>query len=434
MEQNEFDKYIKELLSDHAADGKADWDAMHQKLVEENILEEEHGFDRLVKDAVSDVKANYNSEHWSMLRERLLTTAYLKKRVVIVKVTELAALVFFVWVILTLMPIKKALYDTPSYRQPYAELPSIFEGFKSLFTLGNDTNSVVIPKKDIESTTAAFTVEQRISKSKNRYSTADATSLVSLSSLPNRSLKLTHERNITPPIAEVMCQNKKFLDASSVSFSTGTGYNRVSNTSPYQPVEHISSIGYQASVDFGTRRGNYEVFSGLGVYNLQYNPIKHINVVKSVEGEIIPTSKLSDVNYNFLYIPFGVRYHFAEQATWGAYVVASSNFNILATANYGTTPLTRAEEKTIKSSGLGSLRSNNYDIDRFSTGILQGGSFLDNFSVTASLGFGVMRSLNDDTALFIQPTYTRNYSFGGVSSLEESIQNIRVDLGVRVKL
>lgn len=452
MDNKDFDKYIKEQLSQHRSSGEADWESMQKILLDEDILqgneaEEDQAFDELVKDEMAKVKTPYRSDHWNILRERLLLQAYLKKRITIVKITELAMVLLFLWTAITLMPVHNEGYQTPPTKPGLKDLPTLFvEQVKSLFTSPfklspqkvekiQRINSNVLP---VEELPFIFPVEEPKENIDIEKDDVEPSLPIALNLRPVPSLDQeikSDVRDIDSRYAIYIAPERK--EENVVSIASGLAVNHIKPV--YSKIlrklpNEVTSAGSHMALTYGVKNDRAEFFTGLGYHSAEYTPADYEIVASTLGSQNIPMSEIEDIRYRYLYLPLGARYHIFEKEKWGLFAETSVSFETLTNVDYGQRELTENEQKAFSTntsftSSL-SRRSNDIPLKR---GVFQGGSIMDNFACTASLGVGVYRNVGD-VSFFFQPSFNHNFTFSGSGTQREEIGKVRLDLGIRKRI
>ena len=67
----------------------------------------------------------------------------------------------------------------------------------------------------------------------------------------------------------------------------------------------------------------------------------------------------------------------------------------------------------------------------FSPGIFNGGSFSENYFMTASLEMGVERKLNKNLTLVLGAEYSKYYMIDGIGPNKEKLNNIALNLSMK---
>jgi len=457
MDDKQFDDYIKQQLAEQATPEKGDWESMHKRLVEEDIIHDEvSDFDLFVKEEVDKVRMPFNSHHWLILREKLLTERYLKKRIGVVKTIELAMLLLLIWTSTSLVPFKSELYVIDKFRPALEKIASLYTGgITSLeaFARPKATTTKTIQPQRAKSTNSEngglfpFIPSDKINNSKASSANEIFSPKETITPIASLMPQVLYVRpnNLVTPIVPVI---PELLKASSIenvaSLGIGVSSNQIS--APFGEGQSVSDLGQYIGFTYGLKKGRLELFSGLGGYSSSYKPDVKDEIILEHNGKSIDPSTLEDINYKFIsVIPLGVRYHFVDNKNWSFYGHASMNFDILAETHYNLRPLDDHELKRLIEAemnppvngfagGGGGSRIKTTVSSTDSRGLLQGGSIVDNVNTSATLGFGVVRHLGQGVGLYMQPSYTKHLLFGGEGAQQENIDNLRLDVGLRISI
>jgi len=448
MEDKDFDKHIKDQLADFSSKQGTDWEEMHRRLVEEEILEEDALFDEAVKQSVADTQASYKESHWAILREQLLTEAYLRKRLFAAKAVEVVLLLLLVAAVMSVLPVKKQeLYAVHKYRPPVTTLSSLWSqgvaAAKQLLSIGEADNV----KPSIAQYNQVVGIDQPKPQQKGDdsdlstwYAHEAAQSVIGikqeLAPLPIASVDGLQysNRDVAPALVPIDYVTQSQAVQSYLGLTIGAAANAVET--PLTTVDgdqtlSLTDINYQAEVNYGIRRGKLEAYTGVGISQTNYTPAATTGLFDRYGGENIPLSQIRDIKYTFLNIPLGIRSHLVQRPRWSLFSLIAVNVNLLARADYTFRELTPTEIKIATSDpeqfGGSNLRA---DLDSdLSRGLLQGAGLAQSINTSATIGLGLGTRLSSTVGMFLQPSYTKSFSLAGSGAQDERIDNFRFDLG-----
>lgn len=442
MEDKDFDKHIKEKLSDLATDKKVDWSDMHKLLVEEELVADDHVFDEIIKSEMNSTKAPYQESHWAKLHERLLTEAYLRKRLLVAKSVELLMLLLFVCSTLTLVPLQqKELYAIHKYRPQLQNL-------SALVTDGYDAVVALVASSRLQSevwTEADFTMPDTY-ESWTQYTDTqnlEVTTLIAkLEPLPTtiRPLPVTaYARGVSPTLEPIAVVTHQHRSNPFVGVTAGAALNIVDDqfkNSDGSETMSLTDLDYQLDVSYGMRFKKLDAYTGVGISRTNYTPQVNTGLFDSYRGVEIPLSQINDISYTFVNIPLGLRSHIIQRSQWSIYAALAVNINLLGRADYHFKELTPLEVKWAESEPAGFVEGNlRADLDSdLSKGFLQGASLAQSINTSATFGIGISAAVSNRVHLMLQPSYTKSFAWTGAGAQNERIDNFRLDVGLSIFL
>jgi len=277
MEDKDFDKHIKEKLSDLATDKKVDWSDMHKLLVEEELVADDHVFDEIIKSEMNSTKAPYQESHWAKLHERLLTEAYLRKRLLVAKSVELLMLLLFVCSTLTLVPLQQKVTTLIAKLEP---LPTTI-----------------------------------------------------------RPLPVTaYARGVSPTLEPIAVVTHQHRSNPFVGVTAGAALNIVDDqfkNSDGSETMSLTDLDYQLDVSYGMRFKKLDAYTGVGISRTNYTPQVNTGLFDSYRGVEIPLSQINDISYTFVNIPLGLRSHIIQRKGFLQGASLAQSINTSATFGIG---------------------------------------------------------------------------------------------------
>lgn len=437
MDDKEFDKYIREQLSNKIVESPNDWEDMQQKLVDESIIEEKNSdtdLDEMFKNHLDQATVPFNDNHWVKLREKLITEKYLRRRLAVAKILELSVLLLFLMAILGKIPIKSELYAVHKYRPYYKKIAQVWKpNIEEVVTTTTGKKTNYLGDFDVK-----YSWPLTTDRKEEKKESIDKTQ--SITPLSNSIDYLeTLKREIYPPKHIYLEKPISFAKEKIVTASAGFGVNNIRTPFTNEAgtsEQSFNDIGRQASITYGIRHGKTEIYTGLGVNKASYNPAIQNGVFDSYQGDQMEPSKIRNISYLLLHIPIGLRFHQIQKESWSIYTSGAINMGLLAKSEHKFDPLSKDDLKEMDLNSISSFAEGNSQVRNtlnsdLTKGILQRGNFLDNFSLSATIGVGLVKSVSEKMSFYIEPSYTYNFSFDGIGVHNEEINNYKINLGIR---
>ncbi len=201
---------------------------------------------------------------------------------------------------------------------------------------------------------------------------------------------------------------------------------------PYKDEEiqsyKLLTDGYTGGVSFGVQKDRWEIETGLAYSFLSYKP-KPISEVTSSAVDI-KLQYIDNIEYNMLSLPVAFAYNFATVDDWKFYAKGGGAMNLVASAKV---------DKILHIVGESRLVDNvspSYEVGLFTSDTQQNllSRFKDNHYISANIGFGVEKVLNNRFGLFIEPTYSHTFFGAGLAPNHDRINRVSLNVGAKVTL
>ncbi len=195
--------------------------------------------------------------------------------------------------------------------------------------------------------------------------------------------------------------------------------------SSYQSGHHGFSGGFTASV----LKGNLELETGLKYIRKSYNPIAIYEVTGSAD-EGFEALTLDKLTFNIISLPVNMKYYFPLLQKWKFYASVGGTFNTVAWSDYNRYKMrvtgSRNPDNILESKGVKKQSVQ-------TAGFFDNESLKDNYFLSANLGIGVERKVDEKTSFFVQP----NFSYyimpadNGLGPNKDRINTLSVDIGLK---
>lgn len=464
MKNKDFDKILKEKITTNNNNPQADWDVFAQLLRNAEGFEDLN-FDKSIKDKVQGHKNNLNPNHWQILKERLEKEEKIRKRVFTWKSLELLALLFlfityqtyeyqkfqntpFVFKFEEKIQSSKALQSLKSQvLQTIATSPATIiaiNNVSELFDEQGAKENLNVVDNEGKNFKAIFRNDfsdiyknQRLIDSKTEeIGTITSNKVFSLREKGfDVHPELVSYASLIKPINQ---EREKFISG---TVSTGIGitkssFDRVYNLKAYEAYDHQYSVG----ILIGKKKNNFEFSTGLKFTRRANEPARVVETYGDFLNNYFEIS-LNKITYNIAEVPLNFKYFFDNKGKTNYYVKAGVNANL---SLHNTYTITNKPKNNLNNNALSSTISitDGDEIEgkaarsklkqkEFSPGIFNGGSFSENYFMTASLEMGVERKLNKNLTLVLGAEYSKYYMIDGIGPNKEKLNNIALNLSMK---
>lgn len=203
-------------------------------------------------------------------------------------------------------------------------------------------------------------------------------------------------------------------------------FDYINKTEPYS----TDALGGEIGFNYGVRRNNLEIETGLNYGRKSYEP-KQVDEVTGSFFTSFSRLRLKQITYDVMSIPMNIKYHFKNGDGWGLYFLTGTSINGIANSDY----LVEANGSKISIYDVQTnYRESNTAKKQYNPGILEGGNILDNLYFTLDLSFGVERSLNANTSFYLAPTLRQHLGLAGVGPNNDKVNSLGINLGIKRRL
>lgn len=206
---------------------------------------------------------------------------------------------------------------------------------------------------------------------------------------------------------------------------------------PFDKLYSISSykkeaINHSFGLSFSGKKGQLEWETGLEFVQRKYKPATITETFGQGPDYYFETS-LKEIRYTIAGIPFHLKYHFAEQQTWSAYMVTTLQTNLIMDAGY------MIEEELKHGRPMPSRytpEAPRLEEKPFIKGLLHGESLTKNYYIHAGIGLGMQKSLFQHTSMYMQTSYFRHIISNdiGIGPNKDKIHGTSFQLGIKTLL
>ncbi len=397
--------------------------------------------DDLVRNGLSEMEVAYDASDWDIMDSRLDEEREVQMKLFFFKGIEMVLLIGAIYTLFQFMP-------TNNYSS--SDIHPIEETVPDSNTKQIDTKVLPVAPKPEENTTDQNNTQaninasepmahQKNTKNKNKVfddsgppppdigsivkrpdGLSNQTKLISNNQIISKPNETAYSKNFTlPSISDELQDNtnqnilfaeifdgflqSKNSDLWMTSDELDTPEFLSTTTNPGDPIPEgkpkVRYLGFMASPDMNFIGGEMSMgFNAGALYNREFTDhwnletglfysLKAFDFVPMEGGE--PTSdEFTKARQHVVEIPVNASYSFNRSKNWHSYTTFGTSANFIVAADYNKDNL-----------------SVDYTLDaKSSQGLVQGGSFKDNFYLTANVGIGLERKLTDKVNLFIQPT------------------------------
>ncbi len=223
---------------------------------------------------------------------------------------------------------------------------------------------------------------------------------------------------------------------SGVSFRMGlfVGYDWNHIMTPFDKqvgVAHeTSASGFSAGVTTSILKGNWEIETGLRYSRKSYHPLSIYEITGSTDDgyEALTLDKLT---FNIASLPINTKYFFPRTNKWKFYASVGGAFNVVAWSDYN-----RHKIKVVGSRNPNQVVEDDRLVKKLSVrnaGVFFGETLKNNYYVTANVGLGVERRLDEKTSFFVQPSFSYYLmpSNNGLGPNKDRFNTLSVDMGMK---
>lgn len=153
MENNNFDKKLKELLENYEAEYQpSDWDLMEEQIEAHSDLHpqlEDVLLDGVAYDSLYHLEEAYQPENWDLMREKLDASYALRRKLMKYKVAEVGLVLLFIFTLIRFLPFQKIqvqqfakIEQSTEKQQHQSEIktPSVADATVVIQTIDNDSD------------------------------------------------------------------------------------------------------------------------------------------------------------------------------------------------------------------------------------------------------------------------------------------------------
>lgn len=259
---------------------------------------------------------------------------------------------------------------------------------------------------------------------------------VLLAKIDNPDIKLLENGKFKLPALATFLKKKKGTFRYNIFAATDANYiyEPYIELLNYGQATRAGALGYGGGMTAAYKKGRWQIELG-GIYTFKrYNPNIGTNIffIKK-DSDIEVKEDLKAIQLDLLQVPLNFQYYFLNRNKWRMYSTAGLTLNMVTTAVYEIETSEKVLLAPAPPGGGGpdkSLRNS----EEFNKGILDGGKFAENQFLSASLGFGVERSISARWSLFFQPNYQQYLSKKGLGPNRVKINSMSFYLGTRVNI
>ena len=479
MKNKEFDQHIKQQLDSILPEqDSSSWVAFESML--DSVVNDD-AFDKQIKDKVENTQQSYQESHWNLFLSHFAWVQLFSRDLIYNKAFEAVLLVL---ALAFVFPKQTTIYDAYSIAGPsafpveetYSSTVIIEEG-RADFNFKHD-NAI----KSELSTTGHFILNESqgtADVSEFNYGIAIGTEnyLVASSSqtvkeadlLKARFSNLDIERKIFTPTASSKPQFKPLVNelpfkdftklvAETSDFELGTplivSTNSLSSSrtivsvfttmdintihTPYDAIYlrngyEQSKFGVGGGFSIGWNKSRWTLEAGMSFSMKQYNPRTVLEIFRfNPNSETAEAISLRAIELNTLSIPLHLRFDVYQGGRFTPYLMAGLGLNLATHANYDREQFKIALAQPLPPDAQVNPGSTpRLDEKKFSDGIIQGGSFRENYFLSFNSGLGLDYQLGKQWRLFAEVSYHYNFMEKELGPNNDRINTFSFKLGGR---
>jgi len=479
MDNKFFDHIVKAKLENMTSDTAPRWDLFKEKKSVHDSVRADRAFDNSIRRSFEEYKVPYNTGHWELLKQRLDLVYRIRKAVSTIKVYEVFGMLLLFYFasnnynsffdintdvaapIATLVENTNTEHPTIELKQdlPIAhregevitqqanrnidqnkqQVTTTITSDSAINTANNKPNNMVSNSSTflnqktvvIEKEQAASTVTTEKSVNHELYQNlSPLAGIHSTIDFENNLFDLDEVFNAIKPIEK--SPDGKFLHvaASFDNNQISTPFNEEYNPDGPGSVE---MFGFTLSGLFSIRKGNLEYETGFG-YSAYNKPLSFRRTWDNNIGEVFVYS-LTNVGYDMFNVPLRVKYHFANTSDWSLYMTGGLVSDFIVNTGYdesneklpfnapvppGPTP-TNPELTEIP------FRTE----ANFHDGLLQGGTFKQNYLLRGQIGAGMERHISPTLSAYIAGDYYHSLLSTTFGPTDDTINKFSISFGIK---
>ncbi|MEM9888407.1 MAG: hypothetical protein AAF849_21105 [Bacteroidota bacterium] len=483
MQDRDLDKIIGDKLGDLDLPYKfGSWDALEQKM-EASKFEEQ--FDENIRHKLSDLDLSHQPMYWDMLAHRLEQEAALRNQLIRYKVSEVLLVFLILITFVQFFPDPTLNYKF--FADKNTEVASSLND-KYIVALDSDNHTVdnegkssyltshtPFESKTEESVKAvgqpsalnplqhafvspivAASQENNndLAAIKEKWSQSLASlskeQLASLAEQETVVLLIENSSVAAIPITEVINKQKSHFRLGIYTNANidhiQTPYDEIFDLAPLS--QHV--FGYGGGISFAWKKKRWELETALAFNHKQYVPmddkaVKYDDLIEDLTNFYINAAQIStQVRYDVVqskekwqfYVLGGTSLNLVTQSSYHSAAAPALQLNVRAEVENANLTLDNNQQKLFEknSQHLSSPNAPEWGERKFSNGLLHGGKYRDNNYITADIGFGAERQLDERFSLFVQPTYRQNINLlkKGLGPNQDRVSTFQLIVGTKV--
>ncbi len=209
---------------------------------------------------------------------------------------------------------------------------------------------------------------------------------------------------------------------------------RSSKPSDFEPFNQWAP-GYSGGLSLGFQYGKWEIETGAMYSSVRYGSRDDSRDRGSFEDGYV-RQRFEGTELEVIRLPVALKYNFFEKKKWNVYAYsgASLNMNLETFYSFTTQDLDDSNGSINFTTPTTRIPEEYQQFDRVTfDGVLEGGSFSNNTSLTANIGFGVERYFTPRMSIFLQPNYQHQFT-KGLGPQSDQINSISILTGAKVTL
>ncbi len=454
MDQNNFDKYIREKLTSIEEDTpSSSWDILSKKLDQEADKLHDEDFDNIIRGRLSSFEPSHASGDWDALDQMLTEKESQRKKMIFLKLVEAAIVLILISTIYHYNELKRGFGDKVDVAFMLEASVQSISAQREIDLLLQD-DRIVSVQEVIDVQTSSYSLSEAtlltpvLDKLKfdlplsshsfgNRKLPTIAQGVIArkemptVESLPIKPLntnKATKPEVITDDVVQIL--GKKSSRNQWISIPISHDINTISSSlSPNFGgiVENHSTVGQSTGILFSQRIKQLEIVSGIIYGEKDFEPIDVNNVDLAGKNSYIRSS-LNNINIRQISVPLHFKGIINTNSSWEPYAIAGVGFNTILSIDYDI-----SREVLSNTRSATSLAKTNLNFKTLPRGFMQEGGWFHNTYINYAFGIGLQASIKDDLQWYVQPTYQSSTS-SNVNEIVGHLQSMRLEAGLRFRL
>ncbi len=479
MKNKEFDQHIKQQLDSilPEQDGSS-WLAF-ESLLDSEVNDD--AFDKQIKDKIENFQQPYQESHWNLFLSQFAWVQLFSRDLIYNKAFEAVLLVL---ALAFVFPKQTTIHDAYKIAEtsvfPLEEAYSstvIIEGERADFNLNHDNavrselstvGSFTFYESEGTSDVSELNYEVAIGAQNNLV--ANSTQSVKEAALLSARLSgLDIERKIftsaasskpkfNPLVKELPFKDFTELVSETTHFELGTSvisskgslsssrtivsvFTTMDINTIHTPYDAIylrngyeqSKFGVGGGFSIGWNKSRWTLETGMLFSMKQYNPRTVLEIFRfNPNSETAEVISLRAIELNTLSIPLNLRFDVYQGRRFTPYLLAGFGLNLATHANYDREQFKIALVQPLPPDAQVNPGSTpRLDEKKFSDGIIQGGSFRENYFLSFNTGLGLDYQMGKQWRLFAELSYHYNFMEKELGPNNDRINTFSFKLGGR---
>jgi len=478
MKNRDFDHFIKQQLNSiQQGTDIPGWDSFESRLDREM---KNDSFDIQIKESLESIQETYRESHWQLFLSRLAIVKVFTQDLIYNKAFEAF---LFILVLAFIFPKTVQDYPTRTFVNISNEEYKFFENTASLkitevkeyngnyelfsedefFESSIPENSFFLGTADAQRHTTDISIQNKIDRplisllapSRIVFLKTDDISAVDIESLPFEKKHPKVDNYPIDPIDPIAIMQLNLVSycndinlARHIPPAVYTGRKTVVSVfstldintihTPYDAIYlrngyEQSKLGLGGGFSIGWAQNRWTFETGMVFSMKQYNPKSILEIFRfNPDEETAQAISLKAIELNTLSIPLHIRFDLHQGRKFTPYLLGGVGLNLATHANYEREQYAFAIARPIpQNAEVNTGSSPRLEEKKFEDGLIQGGSFKENYFLSLNSGLGLDYQIGRQWKLFTELNYHYNFLQKELGPNNDRINTFSFKLGAR---